>query len=176
MNIPIIILIISVFGVTFYDFYLLKRSKVEIGSCFSSAGITLVVSLVVFLIGALIGLAIFGDDNEYWTIVSLVLVYGIFYFRFKGREIKKGKVKVEKPKKVKKQSLKENLVEVIAALLGIFLYKAFGLMGVGALGIGYGVYSYLNKRYNKYISVITGIIGGIIGYVLIVLIYFQIKS
>jgi len=176
MNLPALILFISVFGVTFYDFYLLKRSKVELSSCFSSAGITLVFSLIVFLIGALIGFAIFGDDNEYWTIVSLVLVYGIFYFRFKGREIKKGKIKVEKPKKVKKRSLKENLIDVFAALCGIFLYKAFGLMGLGALGIGYGVYSYLNKRYNKYISVIAGILAGIIGYFLIIIIYLQIQS
>ena len=50
----------------------------------------------------LIGSAIFGDNNEYWVIISLILVAGISYFRFKGREISKGKVKEVKTKKEKK--------------------------------------------------------------------------
>ena len=60
---------------------------------------------------------------------------------------------------------------ILSLLLGIGLYKAFGLLGVGGVGIGYGTYYFLNKRYNKYISVVAGIISGVIGYFLIVLIY-----
>ena len=50
----------------------------------------------------LVGSAIFGDNNEYWVIISLILVGGISYFRFKGREISKGKVKEAKVKKEKR--------------------------------------------------------------------------
>ena len=50
-----------------------------------------------------------------------------------------------------------------------------GLLGVGGVAIGYGAYYFLNKRYNKYISVTAGIVSGVIGYVLIVSIYYQLK-
>ena len=56
-----------------------------------------------------------------------------------------------------------------------FFDKGVGLLGVGGVAIGYGAYYFLNKRYNKYISVTAGIVSGVIGYVLIVSIYYQLK-
>lgn len=113
MNLAGLVLCVSVLGISIYDFYLLNRSKVKISSCLSSAAITLAVNLVIFLIGMLIGSAIFGYNNEYWIVISFVLVVGISYFRFKGREITKGKVKEENNKKEKKLSPKAKQIDDI---------------------------------------------------------------
>jgi len=51
---------------------------------FTIAPITLVFNLVVLFVGLLIGSAMFGNNNDYWIVVSLILVVGISYFRFKG--------------------------------------------------------------------------------------------
>ena len=118
MNLAGLIMILTVIGVSVYDFYILKKSKVKTTSCLSSAGITLIVNFVIFIVGMLIGSAIFGDNNEYWVIISLVLVGGVSYFRFKGREISKGKVKEAKVKKEKKISPKEKQVETIKMSAG----------------------------------------------------------
>jgi hypothetical protein len=169
------ILIITIICISLYDFYVLKKSKVKTLSCLSSLAITLVANLVIIFIGLLIGSAIFGNDNNNWIFISLISVIGISYFRFRGREIIKGKVKEKTPEKVKKRSLKENIIDVSTALGGILFYKLFGLLGLGGLGIGYGVYTYLNNRYNIFVSVIAGIVAGIVGYLLIAFIYFEFK-
>jgi hypothetical protein len=172
MNISILISTLTILSVSIYDFYILKKSKVKTMSCVSSAITTLVISQIIYLIGLVIGSVIFGNDNNYYIIISVPLVLGIYYFRFKGREVTKGKVKVEQSKELKKkETYEEKAVGILSLLLGIGLYKAFGLLGVGGVGIGYGTYYFLNKRYNKYISVVAGIISGVIGYFLIVLIY-----
>ena len=123
-------MVLTVFGVSIYDFYILKKSKVKTISCLSSAGITLVVNFIIFIVGMLIGSAIFGDNNEYWVIISLILVAGISYFRFKGREISKGKVKEVKAKKEKKLSPKEQQIDAIrnAGGLGFFVVAATVLL------------------------------------------------
>ena len=123
-------MVLTVFGVSIYDFYILKKSKVKTISCLSSAGITLVVNFIIFIVGMLIGSAIFGDNNEYWVIISLILVAGISYFRFKGREISKGKVKEFKAKKEKKLSPKEQQIDAIrnAGGLGFFVVAATVLL------------------------------------------------
>ena len=118
MNLAGLIMILTVMGVSVYDFYILKKSKVKTASCLSSAGITLIVNFVIFIVGMLIGSAIFGDNNEYWVIISLILVGGISYFRFKGREISKGKVKEAKVKKEKKLSPKDKQIETIKMSAG----------------------------------------------------------
>ena len=123
-------MILTVLGVSIYDFYILKKSKVKTTSCLSSAGITLVVNFIIFIVGMLIGSAIFGDNNEYWVIISLILVAGISYFRFKGREISKGKVKEVKTKKEKKLAPRDQQAEDIrnAAGLGFFVVVVTALL------------------------------------------------
>ena len=162
---------LTILSVSIYDFYILKKSNVKTISCLSSAIITLVISQIIYFIGLFIGSAIFGNDNNYYIIISVPLVFGIFYFRFRGREIMKGKIKINKTKKPKKESLKEKVVGFSSLILGVVLYKVFGLLGAGGAGIGYGAYYCLNKRYNKYVSITAGIVSGIIGYLLIVFIY-----
>lgn len=126
MNAAGFLMIVTVLGISIYDFYILKKSKVNTTSCLSSAGITLVVNFIIFIIGMLIGSAIFGDNNEYWVVLSVILVAGISYFRFKGREISKGKVKEVKPKKEKKLAPKAQQADDIrnAAGLGFFVVGA----------------------------------------------------
>ena len=130
MNAAGFIMILTVLGVSIYDFYILKKSKVKTTSCLSSAGITLVVNFIIFIVGMLIGSAIFGDNNEYWVIISLILVAGISYFRFKGREISKGKVKEVKTKKEKKLAPRDQQAEDIrnAAGLGFFVVVVTALL------------------------------------------------
>ena len=88
-----IIITAILIGISIYDFNILKKSKLKITKCVSSALITLVFNLVLLGIGALIGSVIFGSNNDYWIIISLILISGISYFRFKGREISKDKIK-----------------------------------------------------------------------------------
>ena len=130
MNAAGFIMILTVLGVSIYDFYILKKSKAKTTSCLSSAGITLVVNFIIFIVGMLIGSAIFGDNNEYWIIISLIFVAGISYFRFKGREISKGKVKEVKAKKEKKLAPRDQQAEEIrnAAGLGFFVVAATTLL------------------------------------------------
>jgi hypothetical protein len=118
MNLAGLIMILTVMGVSVYDFYILRKSKVKTTSCLSSAGITLIVNFIIFIVGMLIGSAIFGDNSEYWVIISLVLVGGVSYFRFKGREISKGKFKESKIKKEKKLSPKDKQIETIKMSAG----------------------------------------------------------
>ena len=86
-------------GISIYDFYALKKSKVRTLTCLSSAGITLVVNAVLFIIGLMIGSAIFGEDNDIYLIVSVILVTGVSFFRFIGRDL--NKLKKDDTKKVK---------------------------------------------------------------------------
>jgi len=130
MNIAGFIMLLTILGVSIYDFYILKKSKVKITSCLSSAGITLIVNFIIFIVGMLIGSAIFGDNNDYWVIISVILVGSISYFRFRGREISKGKIKEAKAEKEKKQSPKEQQIDAIknAAGLGFFVVGATVLL------------------------------------------------
>ena len=65
MNLAALILVTLLGGISIYDFYALKKSKVRTLTCLSSAGITLVVNAVLFIIGLMIGSAIFGEDQEH---------------------------------------------------------------------------------------------------------------
>ena len=70
----------------------------------------------------MIGSAIFGEDNDVYLIVSVILVSGASYFRFTGREIKvvKKKTKTVKDKKSIKDKLKDDIRHVhIADATGI---------------------------------------------------------
>ena len=96
MNLAALILVTLLGGISIYDFYALKKAKVKTLTCLSSAGITLVVNAVLFIIGLMIGSAIFGEDNDIYLIVSVILVAGVSYFRFIGREIKVVEKKTKK--------------------------------------------------------------------------------
>ncbi|MDC3257422.1 hypothetical protein OAU30_00825 [Candidatus Pelagibacter sp.] len=69
---------------------------------------------------------------------------------------------------------KNNMVEFASLIGGIIIYKLVGLMGIVGIGIGYGIYIFLyKKKISKIISITSGIIGGIIGYFIIITIYFN---
>lgn len=130
MSVSGLILLIVLIGISVYDFNVLKKSKIKISSCISSSLITLVVNVFLIFIGLLIGNIIFGDNSEYWILISLILVLSISYFRFRGREIKKGKV-VDNKKKEKKITEKEKLKQQIenAASFGFMVtLVTFGLL------------------------------------------------
>ena len=116
-------MIFLLFGIPIYDFYILKKSKLKTISCLSSAVITFVFNFVIFIFGVLIGSAIFGNNNDYWVVVSLILVIGISYLRFKGRGVSKGKFKEAIIKKEKKLSPKDEQIDSIrnACGLGFFV-------------------------------------------------------
>ena len=112
MNATGFLMLVTLFGISAYDFYILKKSKVIFKSCLSSALITLLVNFL--------GSAIFGDGHLS-TAVAFIGVVAISYFRFKGREIHKGKVKDKKEKEEKltpKQKQKQHIEE--AAYTGYF--------------------------------------------------------
>ena len=129
MNLAALILVTLLGGISIYDFYALKKSQVRTLTCLSSAGITLVVNVVLFIIGLMIGSAIFGEDNDIYLIVSVILVAGVSYFRFIGREIKvvKKKTKAVKDKKSIKDKLKDDIVGA-TALGGLVTVVTFGLL------------------------------------------------
>ena len=52
-------------------------------------------------------------------------------------------------------------------------YKAFGLLGIAGVAIGYGTYVYFNKSFNKTTSVVSGVVAGFIGYFIVALIYYE---
>jgi len=114
MNLAALILVTLLGGISIYDFYDLKKSKVRTLTCLSSAGITLVVNAVLFIIGLLIGSAIFGEDNDIYLIVSVILVAGVSFFRFIGRDLNKlKKDDIKKVKKDKKVNTKNKLADDI---------------------------------------------------------------
>jgi hypothetical protein len=129
MNLAALILVTLLGGISIYDFYVLKKAKVKTLTCLSSAGITLVVNVVLFIIGLMIGSAIFGEDNNVYLIVSVILVAGVSYFRFTGREIKvvKKKTKTVKDKKSIKDKLKDD-IENAASFGGLVAAVTFGLL------------------------------------------------
>ena len=112
MNAQGFLILITLFGVSIYDFYLLKKSKVKLTSCLSSSLITFVVNFFVMAIAVVISDSIFGDDSPITIPLAIISILGLSYFRFKGREIVGGKVKKEKEKE-KKLSEKEKTLNSI---------------------------------------------------------------
>jgi positive regulator of sigma E activity len=118
MNSSGIILFIVIIAISIYDFYILNKSKVKITSCLSSSIITLFFNLILLTIGLLLGKQIFGIKNNYWVIISLILIISISYFRFIGRKNNENK-KSEKIKPIKKLTPKEEQIEEIKSSAGI---------------------------------------------------------
>ena len=113
MNAQGFLILSTLFGVSIYDFYILKKSKVKITSCLSSSLITFVVNFFVMAIAVVISDSIFGKDSIIGIPLAIISILGLSYFRFKGREIVGGKVKKEKEKKEKKLSEREQQLEAI---------------------------------------------------------------
>jgi hypothetical protein len=113
-----VILFIVLIVISIYDFYILNKAKVKILSCVSSSIITLFFNLILLFIGLLLGSLIFGDKNDYWMIISLILIIFISYFRFLGRKINKNKQN-EKVIQIKKLSPKEQQIEEIKGAAGV---------------------------------------------------------
>jgi hypothetical protein len=113
-----VILFIVLIVISIYDFYILKKAKVKITSCLSSSIITLLFNLILLSIGLLLGSLIFGDKNDHWMIISLILILSISYFRFQGRKINKNK-QSEKAMQIKKLSPKEQQIEEIKGAAGV---------------------------------------------------------
>ena len=116
MNLAALILVTLLGGISIYDFYVLKKAKVKTLICLSSAGITLVVNAVLFIIGLMIGSAIFGEDNDIYLIVSVILVAGVSFFRFIGRDLNKLK-KDKLDKLFRKKKLLLNLSKTDSRLI-----------------------------------------------------------
>lgn len=100
----VFLILLAVIGTAGYDLYLLKKAGVENKRCLISFVST-------FFISLLVAFVIFGILSSILTskghpiipaLLSTIAILGISYFRFKGREIKKGKVinnrKLEKEK------------------------------------------------------------------------------
>ena len=142
MNATGFLMLVTLFGISAYDFYILNKSKVIFKSCLSSALITLFVNFFVMAIGIMIGSAIFGDGHLS-TAVAFIGVVAISYFRFKGREIHKGKVKEKKEKEEKltpKQKQKQHIGEAayagyfVAIVTTIYIFFTMESGGIGSTG------------------------------------------
>ena len=107
MNVQGFLILSTLLGVSIYDFYILKKSKVKITSCLSSSLITFVVNFFVMAIAVVISDSIFGKDSFIGIPLAIISILGLSYFRFKGREIVGGKVKKEKEKEKKEKKLSE---------------------------------------------------------------------
>ena len=59
----------------------------------------------------LIGSAIFGEDNDIYLIVSVILVAGVSFFRFIGRDL--NKLKKDDTKKVKEDKKVNTKIKVV---------------------------------------------------------------
>ena len=81
-------MLITLVGVSIYDFNVLKKSKVKTSKCLSSAFFTLVVNIIIFIIAMAFEQVIYGYSKNHWVIIGMIFI-GVFnYFRFKGRKLK----------------------------------------------------------------------------------------
>jgi len=150
------ILFIVLIIISIYDFYILNKAKVKISSCLSGSVITLFFNLILLSIGLLLGSLIFGDKNDYWMIISLILIIFISYFRFKGRKINEKKHS-EKIKQIKKLSPQEKQVDEIKGAAGVG----------GAISILYCIYLFFIKKDNSldyYLLFLDPLLIGILSY------------
>jgi|LauGreDrversion4_1035100.scaffolds.fasta_scaffold16993_7 hypothetical protein len=150
------ILFIVIIIISIYDFYILNKAKVKISSCLSGSVITLFFNLILLSIGLLLGSLIFGDKNDYWMIISLILIIFISYFRFKGRKINEKKHS-EKIKQIKKLSPREKQVDEIKGAAGVG----------GTISILYCIYLFFIKKDNSldyYLLFLDPLLIGILSY------------
>ena len=151
-----VILFIALIVISIYDFYILKKAKAKITSCLSSSIITLLFNLILISIGLLLGSLMFGDKNDYWMIISLILIISISYFRFQGRKINTNK-QSEKITKIKKLTPREKQKNEIEQAAGVG----------GAASLLYFIYLFFIKKDNSfdyYLLFLDPILLGILSY------------
>ena len=114
----------------------------------------------------------YSKDPETFFIFGLmpiILGWGIYYIWYDNINTRKKKPILKKDKN-KKES---KWVEFASLIGGIMFYKAFGLLGIAGVAIGYGTYAYFNKSFNKTTSVVSGVVAGAVGYFIVALIYYE---
>ena len=117
----------------------------------------------------------YSKDTEGFFIIGLgpvVLGWGIYiiwYDNIKKRSAKKIKKTTSKtePKKMSKWA------EIGSIIGGILFYKLFGAMSLVGIGVGYVVHKIAIKNFSKPVSVIAGIVAGVIAYLVVAGIYFS---
>ena len=80
MNAQGFLILSTLFGVSIYDFYILKKSKVKITSCLSSSLITFVVNFLVMVIAVVISDSIFGKDSIIGIPLAIISIFRIILF------------------------------------------------------------------------------------------------
>ena len=88
------ILLISLVGISIYDFYQLNKFKIKISKCILNSVLTFLLSLLVAGILAAIFSMIFKDSEsiDFFYTLAVIIVLILNYFRFKGRKNIRGKV------------------------------------------------------------------------------------
>ena len=115
-------ILISVFLISIYDFYTLRRMKVTISKCFTGSLITLILSFFgTSFLSVLISMP-FENTNfkhENFLIIALILVIIFNFYRINGRKVLKGKIKREE------KSGFNNIIIGLIILFSIFGFSFF---------------------------------------------------
>jgi len=114
-------ILFSVFLISIYDFYILRKMKVAISKCFTSSLITLILSFFgTSFLSVLISMP-FENTNlkhENFLIIALILVLIFNFYRINGRKVSKGKIKREE------KSGFNNIITGILILFFIYLFSS----------------------------------------------------
>ena len=140
-------ILFSVFLISIYDFYTLRKMKVTISKCFTGSLITLILSFFgTSFLSILISMP-FENTNfkhENFLIIALILVIIFNFYRINGRKVSKGKIKREE------KSGFNNIIIGIVILFFIYLFSSlifisikysFVLLDKTLLPIEFGNYS-----------------------------------
>ena len=115
-------ILISVFLISIYDFYTLRKMKVTISKCFTGSLITLILSFFgTSFLSVLISMP-FENTNfkhENFLIIALILVIIFNFYRINGRKVLKGKIKREE------KSGFNNIIIGLIILFSIFGFSFF---------------------------------------------------
>jgi len=114
-------ILISVFLISIYDFYTLRKMKVTISKCFTGSLITLILSFFGTSFLSVIISMPFENINfkhENFLIIALILVIIINFYRINGRKVSKGKIIRDK------KSGFNNIIISILILFYIFLFSS----------------------------------------------------
>ena len=112
-------ILFSVFLISIYDFYILRKMKVAISKCFTGSLITLILSFFgTSFLSVLISMP-FENTNlkhENFLIIALILVLIFNFYRINGRKVSKGKIKREE---------KSGFNNIITGILILFFVSLF---------------------------------------------------
>ena len=114
-------ILFSVFLISVYDFYILRKMKVAISKCFTGSLITLILSFFgTSFLSVLISMP-FENTNlkhENFLIVALILVFIFNFYRINGRKFSRGKIVRDK------KSGFNNILIGILILFYIYLFSS----------------------------------------------------